>query len=187
MDDAATREVALAAHLKFKKYSGGYLTLTADELATLPADKFVVDIRTLDEIAVSRIPGSITAAEFFEAARLVCAVVPPVVVVCTVGFRAALWARDMRERYSGPVYISRGILLYALDGKEVVREEDGGTGREGASSPAWVSVKELHVFDRSYALVPAGWAAKYYSAPKAAWHAARYAPMLLRASRGAAE
>lgn len=144
----------------------------------LPEGTAFVDVRTPGELAVSRIPSSVTVEEF----ERTCAEgnpPPGVVAVCTVGLRAALWGQGLRDKgYRGEVRVSEGILLWALDGGKVVRAR---SGKEGE----WENVEELHTFDSSHRLAPKGWKMTSYSAPLAAWHARTYLPLLVRAKRAA--
>lgn len=59
-------------------------------------DTVVVDVRTPEEVAVSRIPGSLTAAEFAERREAVRRRRAPVVAYCTVGFRSSHFVRKLR-------------------------------------------------------------------------------------------
>lgn len=176
MTDEKTRSEALAVHQKFEKVWDGLPTICSADLHSLPAGTAIVDVRTKDEIDVSRIPDSITLEEFQEARRS-GAEPPAVVSVCTIGVRASLWAHELRQDFVGPVYIHQGILMHALDGNSVVRRESD-TG-SGESAP-WVDVKELHTFDKAHEYVPSGWEAKHYSVFQALRHSAPYIPKLLK-------
>jgi rhodanese-related sulfurtransferase len=176
--DDPVRAAALAVHQQFVALHGDLPTVSFAELCALPPTTVVVDVRTAGEVAVSRMPGSITAAEFTPARSGANGRPPPVVAVCTVGLRAAVWARDLAGRggYAGPVYVSQGVLLHALDGGKMVRAAAVGGGGE-----AWQSVTEVHVYHARYRLVPRGWSAAAYSTPVAAAHGLRFAPALARA------
>lgn len=176
MTDEKTRSDALAMHKKFEKIWGGLPTVCSADLPSLPSGTVIVDVRTKDEIDVSRIPNSLTVEEF-QAARQSGAEPPAVVSVCTVGVRASLWAHELRKGFAGPVYIHQGILLHALDGNSVVRKAR--TGGDGKGS-TWTDVKEVHTFDKAHEYVPSGWNAKHYSAFQALRHAAPYVPKILR-------
>lgn len=181
MSNEETRLAAMAAHRRCSKHWSDLPTISATDLATLPEGTAIVDVRTKEELDVSRIPNSVTVAEL-EAARRSGTEPPAVVSVCTVGFRAGLWAQALRLDYSGPIFVSQGILLHALDGYPVVRQE---AANEDDASGAWVDVKEIHTFDKSHAFVPNGWTAKYYSALNSLRHAAPFVPLYFRFSGSA--
>lgn len=167
-------EDARNAHLKFHNLYGGLRAVSRAEVEQLPPGTLLVDVRTPAEVAVSRVPGSVTAKEFEQA----CAEgAPPtgVVAVCTVGLRAALWGQGLREKgFEGDVTVSEGVLLWALDGGELVRPVAG-------KSDVWESVQEVHTFDVTHRFAPEGWNMTHYSAAKAAWHGSSYLPAMIRA------
>lgn len=174
MADEKTRSDALAVHKKFEKVWGGLPTVCSADVSSLPAGTALVDVRTKDEIDVSRIPNSITVDEF-QAARQSGVEPPAVVSVCTIGVRASLWGHELRKDFAGPVYIHQGILLHALDGNPVVRKASTGDGSE-----SWLDVKEVHTFDKAHEYVPTGWSSTHYSALQAIRHSAPYIPKILK-------
>jgi rhodanese-related sulfurtransferase len=70
--------------------------VTPQELSSKLHDTVVVDVRTPEEVAVSRIPGSLTAAEFAARREAVRQSGAKVVAYCTVGFRSSQFVRKLR-------------------------------------------------------------------------------------------
>ncbi|WP_162006771.1 rhodanese-like domain-containing protein [Roseimaritima sediminicola] len=100
-------------------------TITTDELSQrlreAPESVLLVDVRTPAEIAVSRIPGAIPAAEFTaEDASTTEALV---VAYCTVGGRSLLWAQTRTAEGHSVANYRGGILAWCSEGHPLVTPE----------------------------------------------------------------
>ncbi|MDX2231033.1 MAG: rhodanese-like domain-containing protein [Leptolyngbyaceae cyanobacterium bins.349] len=68
----------------------------------------LVDVRSPQEQAVSRLPGAITLAEFEQHRDRYCD--RPIVAYCTIGYRSGLLAKDLQQQ-GIPVQNLRGSVL----------------------------------------------------------------------------
>ena len=90
-------------------------SLSTQELQTLTAGTYLlIDVRTPEEILVSRIPGSITQAEFslFSPDDLND---KTLITTCTVGYRSGVQATLLRKQFPSPstkIYNHEGIVPY---------------------------------------------------------------------------
>lgn len=111
-----------------------------------PDDVVLVDVRTAEEQAVSRLPGAVTAAEFeahperYTGKRLI--------TYCTIGARSGTWAAKRRS-----------------DGFEVANLEGGLLGWAHAGyafeTPEGEPTHKAHTHSRPWALLPSGYEGVY--------------------------
>jgi rhodanese-related sulfurtransferase len=99
-------------------------TLTADDLRRWQADAaraqpVVLDARSREEYAVSRLPGAVLAQNTSAAARALTgrAKDVPVVVYCSVGYRSAVLARALGKRgYTNVANLDGSLFEWANRG-----------------------------------------------------------------------
>jgi len=129
-----------------------------------PGTIILVDVREDVEIAVSRIRGALTKAEF-EAMCPTAADVPAGVSVaayCTLGYRSGCYARD--HLLKGPralphdrVFNHQGVMLHTFTGQPLVRrrtEEEQHRAtvlRVAAAGDAWENTPNVHLADKDRA------------------------------------
>jgi rhodanese-related sulfurtransferase len=134
----------------------------------------LVDVRSVPELDVSRIAGSVTPEEFEASPARHSA--RHVVSICTIGLRAGLWAtRLQRSGYAGPIFVSEGVLLHVLDGGGVVSLRGASHGAE------WQSVMSIHCFGEGYRFAPDGWDCPVFSRSESLRYTARFFPGLVLA------
>jgi len=121
---------------------------SVEAAAWSPGDGVVVDVRTADEIAVSRVPGARPLVD--EAARAAFLADPPegpVYVVCTAGWRSA--------EFTGWL-VRAGIDAYNVEGGLCALAASGATLVDGAGR----GTRRLHAYSDEFAdCVPAGFEA----------------------------
>ncbi len=124
----------------------GYSKEFADVPALTPeqvTDAMVlVDVRTDDEIGVSRIAGAITGARF--GAERNGLVDRKIVVYCTIGARSGDYAKGLRKKGFDAYNLAGSILAWTHAGKPLVDAEGKPT-------------KQLHVYGREWNLAPDGY------------------------------
>jgi rhodanese-related sulfurtransferase len=179
-DTKDTRARALEAYTRWARLFPELSGVSYNDLRQNAVDKaldpVLVDVRSTPELELSRIPGSITPDEFESNPERHRPSARPVVAVCTIGLRAGLWARRLaRAGYAGPIYVSQGVLLHALDGGELV------SLRQGPNGTSWQPVKSVHCFAAAYQFAPAGWDSRVFSTREGTRRSARFAPDLARA------
>jgi rhodanese-related sulfurtransferase len=111
---------------------------TASELMQQRSQSIIVDVRPAAERTVSMLPGAITEVEFqSNYARTK----QPVVVYCTIGYRSGLAARKLR---------ASGLQAFNLQGGILAWIAEGGT----ISDPKGRTTRRVHVYGKSWAVVP---------------------------------
>ncbi len=103
----------------------------------------LVDVRKAKEIAVSRIPGSITKDEY--AANRQDFAGRKVVSYCTIGYRSGKFTRELARRGVDAYNLFGGILYWVHTGGEVIDAEG--------------PVATVHVYGRQWSLLPVGYKA----------------------------
>lgn len=174
--DPSARAGALGMNRRFVKYHGGLPSLSYADLQRIQnSNPLIVDVRTREERDVSFIPGSVTPSEV-KLHLHPAQPIRPVVSVCTVGLRAGIWAKEFarNERYTGPVYVSEGILLHAFDGGELVRRESDDSGND-----VYRRVNSLHCFANYFRFSPDGWETVVFSPLAALKHSLALLPSLI--------
>jgi len=122
------------------------LYTVADWQAAEPEDRPVlVDVRSEAERAVAMIPGAMSADEF--ARREAELAGRPVVTYCTVGYRSGAYAEELRAAGIDAANLAGGILAWTHAGLPV----------EDAAGPT----RRVHVYGRTWALLPEGYEAVY--------------------------
>ena len=120
---------------KFPQVKG----ITATELQRLQQQgkKLVlIDVRSPKEIAVSRIPGAVTAAEFESNLEQYKDAVA--IAYCTIGYRSGLYAQKLRQQGVEVLNLEGSLLAWSHAGGELVN-------RSGTT-------KKVHVFGRQWRL-----------------------------------
>lgn len=94
-------------------------TITARELCSAiesgDSSPVLVDVRSDEELAVSRIPGAITQQEYESAAAELAG--RPVVAYCTVGGRSYLYARKLVAGGVDAVNFRDGVIGWCREGR----------------------------------------------------------------------
>ncbi|MEL6578120.1 MAG: rhodanese-like domain-containing protein [Cyanobacteria bacterium J06621_12] len=119
--------------------------VTARELQQLQQNQqlVLIDVRTPEEIAVSRIPGAITAAEF--EANLAQYQDVLAIAYCTIGYRSGLYAQELAQQ---------GIEVLNLEGSLLAWSH-----MEGELVNAEGTTNKVHVFGRQWRLTAADYEA----------------------------
>lgn len=109
----------------------------------------LVDVRTAEERAVSRIPSSIAWEEFVGQKEEFVGKAeanggPKVCLYCTIGYRSAKTAEKLRKEGVDAINLSGSILAWTQEGLPLVTRDDI-TGDE-------VSTQQIHVFGKQWAL-----------------------------------
>lgn len=105
----------------------------------------LIDVRPEAERAVAMIPGAISAEDFDQRRAELAG--QPVAAYCTAGYRSAAYAEELRAVGIDAANLAGGILAWTHAGLPVV-DADGPTRR-------------VHVYGRTWALVPEGYEAVY--------------------------
>lgn len=167
-DESPERSLAFSAHKNCSRFYAGFETVGYANLASIPTSTVLVDVRSPAEVAVSRIPGSVLPHEFDSTSHAT------VLVVCTLGLRAGLWAGKLAQNgYKGDILVSEGILLHVLDGGSVVRLASDLDGE-------WTTVNELHVHDERFNRLPQGWLGFSFSKWRAVWEGMSWIPAIVK-------
>jgi rhodanese-related sulfurtransferase len=122
----------------------------------------LVDVRTAEEQAVSRIPASIPWEEFVDRKKEFItesegSAGPKVCLYCTIGYRSSKAAEKLRKEGIDAMNLSGSILAWTHEGFPLVtRDED--TGSE-------ISTKRLHVYGKQWALQANGYESVYFQWP----------------------
>lgn len=168
LDESPERSLALSAHRNCSRFYAGFETVSYANLASIPSSTILVDVRSATEVAVSRIPGSVQPHEFDSASDAA------VLVVCTLGLRAGLWAGKLaKSGYTGDILVSEGILLHVLDGGSVVRLASD-------IDAEWKTVNELHVYEDRFNRLPQGWLGFSFSKWRAIWEGMPWIPAVVK-------
>jgi rhodanese-related sulfurtransferase len=96
----------------------------------------LVDVRSPDEIAVSRIPGAITPGEFER--HLAQYQDTKVVAYCTIGYRSGFYAQKLRQQ---------GVKIFNLEGSLLAWSHAGGKLINASGM-----THQVHVFGRQWQL-----------------------------------
>ena len=110
--------------------------ITAAELQQLQQELVLIDVRSPEEIAGSRIPGAITAAEFesnLEQYKDAIAI-----AYCTIGYRSGLYAQKLQQQ---------GIEVLNLEGSLLAWTHAGGELIDASGT-----TNKVHVFGRRWSL-----------------------------------
>ena len=146
---------ACAADRLAQRVDALYLAIEADVIdaptvyaQALRQDKplpIFVDVRSAKERAVSNIAGAISLTELAQALE---SGKRPVVVYCTVGYRSGLAVLDLQKRGIAARNLRGGILAWLAAGGRLV-DADG------------KQTHKVHVYGKSWAVVPEGFEAIY--------------------------
>lgn len=156
--DAVQRLVQRWAH----RSKCGVPLVTAAAWSEVESDcKLLIDVRSAGERAVSRIPGSITADEYY-ALPLEQVRRSTVAVSCTCGARSGafadlLQAADPSDR-PARVYNHAGILSHTVSGPGAALESDTGP------------TSRVHVFAAPFDVIGPGFESTMYNVFQAAWN-----------------
>ncbi|KAI3436139.1 hypothetical protein D9Q98_002196 [Chlorella vulgaris] len=145
-DDEVHDAKSNAVHALAKKIARHFPTVPVTNCTALRRDALdvtVVDVRQPDEVAVSMIPGSLTAAEF--EARKNDLKDKTVVCYCTVGYRSSAYAAKLRSAGIEAKNLEGGIVRWSQKGLPLVTRKDGGEEQE---------TKRIHVYGPTWALQP---------------------------------
>lgn len=123
----------------------------------------IVDTRTPEEVAVSIIPGSMTA-EQYEAQREAQAG-KTVVCYCTVGYRSSAYALKLKEKGVEAKNLEGGIVRWAQKRHSLVTPPSSADGSSSGSSPGGQETKRIHVFAKPWALQPDDYEAVMFKNP----------------------
>jgi rhodanese-related sulfurtransferase len=157
-----TRDEKLAQKIRveFLKVTSGIQvpTFSADSLLAArqsgrDTSIILIDVRDDAEIAVSRIEGALSPAEFAVRFRVGG---PPktktLVAYCTIGYRSGKFAEQLAAQGFKVFNLEGGLLSWVQKGGTVVRRQpDGRT----------VTVAEVHVYSKEWNLLPPGYQAKW--------------------------
>lgn len=123
------------------------------------ADVTVVDVRLPEEVEVSRIPGSLTTAQFeAQKAELLAAGKKEVVAYCTIGYRSSAYAAKLREQGFDAKNLEGSIVRWAQKRYPLVA---GG----GSGDSAEQETKRVHVYGKQWALQPEDYEAVMFKHP----------------------
>jgi len=133
----------------YRQYARKFPTvkgITASQLQQLQRQgkkPILVDVRAPEEIAVSYIPGAISAAEF--EANITDYQDTIAIVYCTIGYRSGLYAQKLQQRE---------IEVFNLEGSILAWSHAGGSLTDGTQA-----THQVHVFGRQWQLTPASYTA----------------------------
>ena len=96
----------------------------------------LIDVRSPKEIAISRIPGAVTAAEFESNLEQYKDAVA--IAYCTIGYRSGLYAQKLRQQ---------GVEVFNLEGSLLAWSHAAGELVNGSGT-----TKKVHVFGRQWRL-----------------------------------
>lgn len=139
LPDADKLETIRGMYEEYSKEFPDVPVLTPEQVTD---EMVVVDVRTDDEIGVSRIAGAITEAKFRAGRNGL--VDRKIVVYCTIGARSGEYAEGLREKGFDAYNLAGSILAWAHAGKPLVDAEGKTT-------------KHLHVYGREWDLAPDGY------------------------------
>ncbi len=118
---------------------------TIDVASAKAADAILLDVRSVQERAVSIIPGAITETEFRRSYQ----VQPKMVVVyCTIGYRSGVRARELIAEGIDARNLRGGILAWIAQGASLHDSVGNAT-------------QQVHVYDKAWAVVPPNYTAVY--------------------------
>ena len=137
--DAEKLETIRGMYEEYRKEFPGVPALTPERVTD---GMVVVDVRTDDEIGVSRIAGAITEAKFRADRNGL--IDRKIVVYCTIGARSGEYAERLREKGFDAYNLAGSILAWTHAGKPLVDAEGKTT-------------KHLHVYGREWDLAPDGY------------------------------
>lgn len=110
----------------------------------------LVDVRTPEELAISRIPGALTADEFWENRESYREVV--VVPYCTIGYRSAQYCEKLHEEGFEALNLSAGIVGWTQEQYPLETNDKKET-------------KRVHVFGKQWELQGDGYEAVKFHTP----------------------
>jgi len=136
-----------------RKVPGVTVLSALDALRMSEGGLILVDVRSTEEVAVSRINGALTQVEF-EARYPTAGDIPDgacVAAYCTIGYRSGIYARD--HLLKGPralphnrVFNHEGIMLHTFTGEPLVRQKRRRSdGLEAAASMITATAKTSSV------------------------------------------
>lgn len=115
---------------------------------------WVVDVRDVDERAVSVIPGSISTTELDVAVDAGDVSQSDLIIpYCTVGYRSGMYAQGLKDRGFFNVRNSEGILLWTYSELPLVVKEHSGERK----------VREVHTFGQQWDLASPQYKSIYHS------------------------
>ena len=98
-----------------------------------------IDVRSPEEILVSRIPGAITAAEFNNNIEQYSDAIA--IAYCTIGYRSGLYAQKLQQQGVEVLNLEGSLLAWSHAGGELVNELG--------------TTNKIHVFGRRWELAAA--------------------------------
>ena len=143
LPDAEKLETIRGMYEEYSKEFPDVPALTPEQVTD---EMVVVDVRTDDEIGVSRIAGAITEAKFRAGRNGL--IDRKIVVYCTIGARSGEYAEGLREKGFDAYNLAGSILAWAHAGKPLIDAEGKTT-------------KHLHVYGREWDLAPDGYEAQW--------------------------
>ncbi|MEL7312799.1 MAG: rhodanese-like domain-containing protein [Pseudomonadota bacterium] len=124
--------------------------LTADEIQSLDASPFLIDVRRESEYAVSRIPGAYHAADEIQLLALAQrAGDRPIVVYCSLGVRSSIAVRKLQEQgFENAANLDGSLFAWANDGRPL-ENDDGATDKAHPFNAWWgrYLLKALHAYE----------------------------------------
>ena len=136
VDDAARRARVEAMYAEYRADFPEVRSVDLAALAELEGEREIVfvDVRTAEEVEVSRIPGALTREEFEAAADDLRDAT--VVTYCTVGYRSGLYAEDLRQRGYDVFNLEGSVLAWTHGGRPLV-DGQGETRRVHVYGAEW--------------------------------------------------
>lgn len=133
----------------YEDYAAAFPDVPDVDVETLLAwqkekDVLLIDARSEAEQAVSRIPGAISRETFEETHGEHAE--GPVVVYCTIGYRSARYADELRSNGWEAYNLAGSVLAWAHEGKTFV-------------TPKGVQTERVHVYGARWNLLPRGYEA----------------------------
>lgn len=115
-----------------------------ERMSRYPA--ILIDCREDKEIAVSRIPGAITKAEFEATPDMFKG--KTIIAYCTIGYRSGIFAKDLQERGFKVKNLVGGVLMWAHDGHKFL-------------DPDGKRITRVHVYGKEWDLLPPNYESVY--------------------------
>lgn len=119
------------------------VTVTAEQLLGWQQSEEVVlvDVRTPEEMAVSKIPSAITLEEFQE--NFDTYAEHKIVYYCTIGYRSGIEARKAQQNNLDAYNLYGGVLAWSHIGQQFIRGDK--------------ETRDVHVYGEKWSLTPQGY------------------------------
>ena len=142
-------ERAERIHVMYADYAAQFPGVPDIDVATLlqwqeEKDVLLVDVRSAEEQAVSRIPGAISRSDFEEDKAKYSG--RPIVAYCTIGYRSAQYTEELLAQGWDAYNLAGSLLAWAHQGKTFV-------GPDGEAT------RRAHVYGAKWNLLPHGFEA----------------------------